>query len=191
MRRLPEKTQFVLLGSLLSIGVSRDCWASGGSGGLSMEVFWQTVSFVLLVTLLTVLLKKPLRAFLGKRRDDIKTSLEQAAKKEGEAGNLFADWEKKIQVMEQEIAELKAKISLEGEIERKRILDRAQEEGDRIRKQAQVVADQEFSKARADLKKEMIDLSVEFAERVLQEMTQPADQERLVKEYIGKVRELR
>jgi F0F1-type ATP synthase membrane subunit b/b' len=41
------------------------------------------------------------------------------------------------------------------------------------------------------LKKEMVDLSLEFSENLLKEAVQPQDQERLVREFIGKVRELR
>jgi F0F1-type ATP synthase membrane subunit b/b' len=41
------------------------------------------------------------------------------------------------------------------------------------------------------LKKEMVDLSVELAEKLLKESIQPQDQERLVREYIGKMKEIR
>jgi F0F1-type ATP synthase membrane subunit b/b' len=36
----------------------------------------------------------------------------------------------------------------------------------------------------------MVDLSVELAERLLKECIHPQDQERLIREYIGKIREL-
>lgn len=93
--------------------------------------------------------------------------------------------------MTQEVTELQQKIAREGEAERKRIIERAKDEGDRIIKQAQLVAEQEVKKGRAVLKKEMVDLSVELAENLLKEAAQPRDQERLVKDYIEKVRELR
>jgi F-type H+-transporting ATPase subunit b len=76
-------------------------------------------------------------------------------------------------------------------VERERIIERAQEEADRIRRQAQVVAEQEVRKARFILRKEMVDLSMEMAEKLLRKATRPQDQEKLVKEFMGKVRELR
>jgi hypothetical protein len=63
-------------------------------------------------------------------------------------------------------------------------VERAEEEGERVRKQAQIIAEHEVKKARAALKKEMVDLSLELAENLLREAIQPQDQERLVREYI-------
>jgi F-type H+-transporting ATPase subunit b len=183
---------FGILGILSLVVFANDLWAARDEGGgITGEVFWQIVSFVLLVTLLIYVLKKPVRAFLLKRQGEIKNSLEQSAKKEEESQAHFDKWEKKLHSLSEEIDNLHRKISQESEVERKRIIERAQEEGDRIRKQAQVVAGQEVRKARFILRKEMVDLSMEMAEKLLREATQPQDQEKLVEEFMGKVRELR
>jgi F-type H+-transporting ATPase subunit b len=183
---------FGILG-ILSLALSpNDLWAARDDrGGITGEVFWQIVSFVLLVTMLIYVLKKPVRAFLLKRQGEIKNSLEQSARKEEESRTHFDKWEEKLNSLSREIDNLHQRISQEAEVERKGIIERAQEEGDRIRKQAQVVAEQEVRKARLILRKEMVDLSMEMAEKLLREATQPQDQEKLVKEFMGKVRELR
>jgi F-type H+-transporting ATPase subunit b len=103
----------------------------------------------------------------------------------------LGECEKKIESLSQEIKNLHETLRLEGEEERKRSLDRAQEEAERVRKQAQIIAEHEVKKARVALKKEMVDLSVELAERLLKETIQPQDQERLVREYIGRMKEIR
>jgi F-type H+-transporting ATPase subunit b len=166
-------------------------WAAGGGGGFSMEVIWQIIAFTLLAFFLAKMLKKPLGAFLAKRRDEIRGSLDQASKKESEAQKVFGEWEKKLEAMSQEIRDLHETIRGEGEEERQRIVERAQEEGERVRKQAQIIAEHEVKKARMALKKEMVDLSLEMAEKLLKEKIQPQDQERLVHEYIGRMREVR
>jgi len=187
-----RKIWLAILGILLLPFSAKDLWAAvGGGGGITGEVFWQLISFVLILILLINLLKKPVRAFLTKRQEGIKSTLEQASKKEEESGIYFEEWEKKLNLLTQEVTELQQKINREGEAERKRIIERAKDEGDRIIKQAQLVAEQEVKKGRAVLKKEMVDLSVELAENLLKEAAQPRDQERLVKDYIEKVRELR
>ena len=173
-----------------ALGVN-NLWAAGRGGGISAEVFWQIISFVLLAILLARFLKKPVLSFLGQRQEQIQNSLEQAARRERESQTQLQMWEKKLSVLSQEIADLHQRISQEGEMERKRIMEHALEEGDRIRKQALVVADQEVKKARAALRREMVDLSLEFAEKLLQEATHSKDQERLVKELIGKMGEIR
>ena len=190
MSRNSFRLGFTVLGIFFQSLPVKDLWASGGESRISGEVFWQVVSFVLLVILLAYVLKKPVRLFLTKRREEIKNSLEQSARKEDESRENFEDWERKLNSLSQEISELHKRISQEGEAERQKIIGKALEEGDRIRKQAQVIAEQEVKKARSALRKEMVDLSVELAGRLLKECTQAQDQERLVREYIGKIREL-
>jgi len=190
MSRNSFRLGFTLLAIFLRVLPVNDLCASGAESRISGEVFWQVVSFVLLVVLFTYVLKKPVRLFLTKRREEIKNTLEQSAKKEDASRKNSENWERKFNSLSQEISELHKKISREGEAERQKIIEKALEEGDRIRKQAQVIAEQEMKKARSALRKEMVDLSVELAERLLKECTQPQDQERLVREYIGKIREL-
>jgi len=189
--RISLRLWFIIFSLFWQILPVNDLWASGGGSRIGAEVFWQVVSFVLLAILLAYVLKKPLRLFLVKRREEIRNSLEQSAKKEEESRKNSEDWEKKLNSLSQEIADLHNRISQEGEAERQKIIEKALEEGDRIRKQAQVIAEQEVKKARSALRKEMVDLSVELAEKLLKEYAQPQDQERLVREYIGKMRELR
>jgi F-type H+-transporting ATPase subunit b len=184
-----------ILGVLATLGLvlwNDDLWASSSSGnGIPGELFWQLISFILLVLFLVYALKKPIRALLIKRREEVKTSLEQAAQKEGAGEKIFKEWEAKLNSLSQQIQELHQSITREGEGERKKIVERAKEEGGRITNQAQIVAEQEIKRARFALKKDLVDLAVEHAETLLKQTAQPADQERLVKEYIGKVREIR
>jgi len=183
-----------LLGGLFLglLGLAANAWASEGKGGgFSSEVFWQIVSFVLLIIVLVRFTKKPLAAFLTHRQEEIQNAMAQSAKKKEEAAALLTEWQKKVDSLNQEVKELHQKIRDEGEAERKKIVSRAQEESERIRQQAGVIAEQELVKARAALKKEMVDLAVDLAERLLKETMKPQDQERLIQEYIGKVRELR
>ncbi|MFH1757365.1 MAG: F0F1 ATP synthase subunit B [Pseudomonadota bacterium] len=191
MNRFSRWFQVTTIGILAQALGANDLWAAGSGKGISGEVFWQIISFVLLSILLAQVLKKPVRSFLGQRQEEIKNSIEQAARKETESQSQLEAWERKLSVLSQEVVDLHQRISQEGEAERKRIIEHATEEGERIRKQALGVAEQEVKKARAALKKDMVDLSLEFAEKLLQETTQPQDQERLVKEFIGKMGEIR
>ena len=188
---MKKSTLVGCLSILTILAEERSLWASAEGGGFSRELIWQVVAFVIMAILLVKFVKKPLFAFLLKRKEAIRNSLEEAKKREMEAQRLLGDWEKKIDAMSQEIAELHATLRREGEGERQRIIERAQEEGERIKKQTQVIAEQEVKKGRVSLKKETVDLSVELAESLLKKAIQPQDQERLVKEYIGNMKEMR
>jgi len=183
----------ILVLALAALAGAADLWAAGGGekGGFSSEVIWQIISFVLLIVLLSRFVKKPLAAFLSGRQAEVQNAIEQSARKKEEAEALLSEWQRKVDSLGREIQDLHERIRAEGEAEQKKIVSRAQEEGERIRQQAGVIAEQELTKVRAALKKEMVDLSVELAEKLLKEAIQPQDQERLIQEYIGKVRELR
>ena len=181
----------ILAFSLPVLAGTVDLWASGGEKGeFSSAVIWQTIAFVLLIVLLSRFVKKPLASFLSGRQEEVQNAIKQSARKKEEAEALLSEWQRKVDSLNQEVKELHQRIRAEGEAEQKKIVSRAKEEGERIRQQAGVIAEQELIKARAALKREMVDLSVELAERLLKEAIKPQDQERLIEEYIGKVREL-
>lgn len=160
--------------------------ASPGSG-FSNEVLWQSISFFLLLILLVKFFKKPIKASLARRREEIKTAFDQLIQKEKEAEAQITAWERKLNSLSQEIAELHQKIIAEGEAERERIIAHAQEQGEHIKKQAQIVAEQELKKALAVLKKETVDLAIVLAQDMIKGAMQPKDQMRLVKEFIGQI----
>jgi F-type H+-transporting ATPase subunit b len=188
----PPRFLRILVFSLSFLAGAADLWAGGGEKGeFSSAVIWQIIGFVLLIVLLGRLVKKPLASFLSQRQEEVRNAMEQAARKKEEAEALLSEWQRKVDSLNQEVKDLHQRIREEGEAEQKKIVSRAKEEGERIRRQAGVVAEQEVTKARAALKGEMVDLSVALAEKLLKEVIKPQDQERLIQEYIGKVRELR
>ena len=181
----------VLVFSLTMLAGTADLFASGGEKGeFSSAVIWQIIAFVLLIVILSRFAKKPLASFLSRRQAEVQSAIEQSARKKEEAEVLLSEWQRKVDSLNQEVRELHQRIRDDGEAEQKKIVSRAREEGERIRQQAGVIAEQELAKAKAGLKREMVDLSVELAEKLLKEAIKPQDQERLIQEYIGKVREL-
>ncbi len=154
------------------------------SSGFPMEVIWQSIGFIILLIILIKFLKKPISSALKKRREEIKQSFDQLMQRKEEMEANIAEWEKKINSLSQEIAKLHQQITAEGEAERERIIAHAQQEGEHIKKQAHIVAEQELIKAIMALKKETVDLATAMAQDLLKNVLQPSDQERLVKEFI-------
>lgn len=162
-------------------------WALTPGSNSSREVLWQGIGFVLLLILLSRFLKKPIQDSLAKRKKEIQIVFEQAAIKIKEAEAQIAEWERKLNSISQEIADLHQKLIKEGEADRERIIARAQEEAARIKEQAQIVAEQEVKKARLALHKETVDLAINLAQELLKEVTRPRDQEQLVRDFISKI----
>ncbi|RPJ37751.1 MAG: hypothetical protein EHM27_12215, partial [Deltaproteobacteria bacterium] len=155
----------ILVFSLPVLAGTADLWASGGEKGeFSSAVIWQTIAFVLLIVLLSRFVKKPLSSFLLSRQEEVQNAIKQSARKKEEAEALLSEWQRKVDSLNQEVTDLHLRIREEGETEQKKIVSRAKEEGERIRQQAGVITEQEVAKARAALKGEMVELSVELAE---------------------------
>lgn len=152
--------------------------------GFPLEVIWQSIGFIILLILLIKFLKKPISTSLRKRREEVKLSFDQLLHKKEEMATQIAEWGKKINSLSQEIAQFHHQIIAEGEAERQRIIAHAQKEGEHIKRQAQIVAEQELIKAIRSLKKETVDLATTMAQDLIKSVFQPSDQERLVKEFI-------
>lgn len=188
MRKMGNRFLFCLAAQNLALlffpGVLEAGKAHNASSEFPTEVIWQSLGFIILLILLVKFLKKPISASLRKRREDIKLSFDQLLHKKEEMETHIAAWERKINSLSQEIAEFHHKITAEAEAERQRIIAHAQQEGEHIKKQAQIVAEQELIKAIMSLKKETVDLATIMAQDLIKKVFQPSDQERLVKDFI-------
>ena len=87
----------------------------------------------------------------------------------------------------EEIEEITKMLAEQGAAEKKKILENAQHEAERIKQQARFMADQEVKKAQAILRKEAVELAANMAEALLKEKITERDHKRLIDEYIEKV----
>jgi len=169
--------------------------ASEGAAGHSEGIPWaailkQAVNFVILVGALVYFLKKPISSFLKERSEQLRKSIEDAARAREEAAAKLSAMEARMGGLPNEIAEMNRKMEGEAEEEARRIRDTAQTEIERVRTQAQFAADQEVKKARVELRKEAADLATRTAGEIVKKTLTAEDQERLVRENIEKIREM-
>lgn len=151
-------------------------------------IFWQTVTFIIVVFLLSKFAWKPIMASLRDREDSIESALRMADQAKLEMQALKADNEKLLQ---------------ETRIERDRILREATEVGNSIVEQAKAKANEEGTRlvanaresienekkaALTEVKNMAATLSIEIAERILKrELANPQAQQALVNDYIKEV----
>jgi F-type H+-transporting ATPase subunit b len=151
-------------------------------------IFWQTVTFLLVLFLLSKFAWKPIMASLRQREDSIESALRMADQAKLEMQALKADNEKLLQ---------------EARIERDRILreateagnglveqakNKANEEGSRMIENARMAINNEKKAAITEVKNLAATLSIEIAERILKhELKDPAAQQALVTDYIKEV----
>jgi F-type H+-transporting ATPase subunit b len=165
--------------------------AAGHVAGIPWtDLLKQAVNFAILVGALVYFLKKPIASFLKDRSEQLRASIEGAARAREEAAAKLSDIERRISRLPEEIAGLNRKMEAEAGEEARRIREAAQVEIERVRTQAQVAAEQEVKKARQELRKEAAGLAVGAAEEIVKKAITPEDQERLARESIEKIREI-
>jgi F-type H+-transporting ATPase subunit b len=167
------------------------CWASEGGGGgghLNWTDFaYRLVAFVILVAILTKLLKKPISGFLTSRREEIQQLLAELESKRVEAEQRGAESKAKLAALEEETKKIVAELIAEGEAERQKIIQSAQKQADYIKQQAQLAIEQEVKAAKESLREEIGELTVAAAEAMVRKNLGPADQDRLVQDFMMRV----
>jgi F-type H+-transporting ATPase subunit b len=187
------RIQGLLLGLLSGLAMAGAAWASeaGGHGGIDPaklnDLLWRTVNFVIFAGIMYKLAAKPIKVFFASRKTDINTELQdlesqkikvQKALKEAKA-QLAAVAAERDQLIQQYIAE--------GEAEKAKIIEKAEQSAQRLKDMAIMTIEAETKKAAAELKQEIVETAVKLSERIIKEKIVPEDQQRLVDDYLAKV----
>jgi F-type H+-transporting ATPase subunit b len=148
--------------------------------------FWLLVIFVGLVFLLKKFAWKPILDAVNEREEGIKNALLAAENAKKDMQNLKADNEK---LLAEARAERDLMIKEAREIKEKMIADaksEAQAQGEKMIDQAKASIESEKNAAMAELKNQVSSLSLEIAEKLLQdELTNKEAQTKLVEKMLG------
>ena len=170
--------------------------ASGGDSGEGhggnqlADLGWRVFNFVVFAGILYVVGAKPIKNFLNGRIEGIRKELEVAEQAKEEAERKTSECLKKIENLEDEFREIESTLIREGEVERDRIIEAAEEAAEKIRIQAQFSAEQELKKAVAAIKEQTAEAALSLAEEVLKAEVKEDDQKRLVSEYLDGLRSI-
>jgi len=144
-------------------------------------------NFAIIVVILVVFLRKPLKAMLGNRRLALQQRIQEAERARDEAQRQLSEYEEKTRRLEEELEAIRQESLREVEAEVQRLTQEGEEMVARIREQARSRISQEVEKARLALKQEAAALALDMAERLLRQEIKPEDQRRLVSECIDQV----
>ncbi|WP_128547681.1 F0F1 ATP synthase subunit B [Larkinella soli] len=152
-------------------------------------LFWMVVVFGLLFFILTKFAWKPITQSLKEREADIQSALDMAERTRAEMAKLQSDNQK---LLAEARAERDAIIRSANET-RDRIVGEAQvkagEEAKRIMEQTREALQSERTAMIAQVKREVVGLSLEIAEKVLRkELSDKKSQEELVKNMVAEAR---
>jgi len=186
MRRATYWSAVVLVGSLLFVAPA---WAAGDGGeGNPWKTFgWEIFNLILLIGVIVYFARKPIVAFFGRRREQIRGELSSSATLLADAEARLAEWQARMGELDAELEKIRASERQRSEREREKILEDARQAALRIRRDAGTAVEREMRRAQEELRREAAELALEMAEGLLRERIDDADQARLVDEFIARV----
>jgi len=131
--------------------------------------------------------KKPIVSGLQERHDTIAKELAEASRIKDEAEARAAEYQSKLERLEDELQIIKADIIKAGEADRARIVKEAEEKAERMKKDAQFLLDQELKQLRNDMIAFTAEAAVAAAESVLRAKVTSADHDRLNDEFLKEI----
>lgn len=145
------------------------------------------LNFVVLMLVLYFAARKPLGAYLQARSDKVKEGLTEAKKLLEEANERLGEYSARLERLDEEMTKLRAEFVAAGEAERDRMVADAGAKAERIRRDAELRLQQEFSQLREELRVETIEKAVAAATTALATQVTERDRTRLVDEYLAHI----
>jgi F-type H+-transporting ATPase subunit b len=151
------------------------------------ELFWRLVNFAALMIILVKFGAKPIASALSGRQQQIKDDIESLDARRTAAENSFNEFEAKLDGVEKEIDTIVEKAVAQAEVEKTKILEKAEQAADDITRQAEQMIQNEITEARRVLKNDVADQAAAMAEELIKKNLTSDDQVKIIEDYLDKV----
>lgn len=148
-------------------------------------------NLLLFLVVMFLILRKPITEALNTRRASIKEELKRARAEKEAAEAKLRLVEERLACLDQEIQEIKAEAEKEAEAEYARLMRQAELEAEQLKAAAQREIEGAMKVARMQLREFVAEKSVELASQMLAKDIHPRDDERLLREFIKELEEVR
>ena len=149
----------------------------------------QIVNFAVLFLILRTVAYKPILKFLDGRRERIAKGLEDARKAEERLANIEKDYQTRMDAARADAQKMVADLTANAEKNAAAIVAKANEDAAKIKATAQDEAEAERNKALADLRSQVVTLSMAAANKLIGASMDEKRQRSLVNEFFSGVRE--
>jgi F-type H+-transporting ATPase subunit b len=151
------------------------------------DLGWRVMNFIALMFILIKFGAKPIAAGLSSRKDKIKSEIQDLESRKAEAEKSYRDFEAKLASVEKDIDTIVEKAVAQAEIEKVRIIEKAEQAAADIQRQAEMAIQHEVMEARRMLKNDIADQAAAMAEELIIKNLTAADQVKIVEDYLVKV----
>lgn len=176
--------------SALALDPGGYAWAKEAAGAQKFNLINEVYKFINFFAVLAILyfaLRKPLRKFLGERKEKVEKALEHARVAKEKAEEQLRENERKLAFLKEELDQIRRQTELEGRNIKEKAAAEAQMLAQKILEQARATIELEKRNALSALHAEASLLAIELAEKVLDENVGPDDQKRLVDDYLSEL----
>lgn len=160
-------------------------------GSLSAEklkdLFWRVLNFIALMIILVKFGAKPIASALGGRQVSIKNELEDLEKRRDAAEQQYKEFEAKLATVEKDIDSIVEKAVAQAEVEKGKIIEKAEQAVDDMKRQAEQAIQNQIVEARRTLKDEIAEEAAVMAEALIVKNLTPEDQMKIIENYLDKV----
>ncbi len=157
------------------------------SGDNIKNFIFRILNFAILIYLLVRFGAKKVGDGLSERRQAIKDEIEDLEERKAVAENSYRELAAKLAMVERDIDGIVAKAMAQAEIEKAKIIEKAEQTASDIKRQAEMAIQKELMDARRTLKDEVADQAAVLAEELIVRNLTEDDQVKIVEEYLDKV----
>jgi F-type H+-transporting ATPase subunit b len=151
-------------------------------------IFWQTITFLVVLFLLSKFAWKPIMSSLKEREETIEGALRAAEQAKSEMMKLKADNEKLLNEARAERDSMMKKAQQTAEAIIEEAKEKASTESSKIVENARLAINAERQAAIQDIKKQVASLSIEIAEKILRnQLREERAQRELVNQLVNEV----
>lgn len=179
--------RFLLLAVGLSLLPPRAFAAEGGLINLDASLIVQAINFVLLLFILWRFLYRPFLAVMQQRTETIKKSLEEARLARAEAQRQQEEHRAKLEAAHAEAQAVREAALREAAEQQRALVEAARQEAARIVEAARAEIDHDVRRAKDELRREVGEIAVAIAERLIRKSLRDEDHRRIVQESIARL----
>jgi F-type H+-transporting ATPase subunit b len=171
-----------------AVAVVPSVLAAGGITDINPGLtIWTAITFVLLLVVLRKFAWGPIVGMLAERERTIREALDEARRERAQAEKLLSEQKEALAHAQREAAEIARRNQQEVEALRQELTARARKEADTLLVEARRQIGEELSRARAELKAEVVDLAILAAGQLVKANLDAQAQRRLIEEYIAQL----
>jgi len=180
---------------VLLLGFASLAWAEaaaeGGHGGglisVDKSLIIQIINFVLLLFLLRKFFYTPFVAKMEERTRAIKASLDEAQAARAQAAKQQEENAERLRAAHAEAEAIRTRAVKEAADEQRKLVEAARAESQRLVESAKAQLEAETRRAREELRREVGDLAVAVAEKLVRKSLRDEDHRRIVADAVARI----